>query len=104
MALFGPALRFWDKDGIYIIPSLGVALLFFLPPLLLTTINIRSQERIKSFYNPEGFILGLVFLFFSDWLIQLYSLMVGPGIRGVIASVFVVLILIKKQTIFRFLP
>jgi len=64
--------------------------------LLLIALGLARFKFQTISVSASGFTLGLVVLFFSDWLTRGYSLLQGPSIRGeIILGALLIYIVIK---------
>ncbi len=84
LVLFGlltSTARVWQSNGPLLIPSGSYTLL---PALVLLGLALfirrRSPQRLSL--SPEGFSLGLLLLFVSDWFDRSYNFFPNPSVRG----------------------
>lgn len=78
-------LRLWDLNGPELVPAgryvLGIALLSGLL-CVVSAIRNRKLPTREELCEPHVWILGLLVLFFSDWICRPYAFFQGPPIRG----------------------
>ncbi len=106
LAIFGVlagSVQFWDGNGAYLFPagrySIVCALL-----LALIAIFWGKTKNSKLRLEPQGFALGLLLLFVSDWLTRGYNLFQGPSIRGeVLLATLLCAFLLKRRWLHAFL-
>jgi hypothetical protein len=82
----GGAWFFWEKSGDAIVPAgryLGEAgLVCILIACLISVTRSRRLPPTKVFLHEPTWTIGLVAIFFSDWLCRRWGLFQGPTIRG----------------------
>jgi hypothetical protein len=82
----GGAWYFWEKWGDAIVPAgrylgeAGIVCIFI--ALAISVIRSRRIPPTSAFLHEPTWTLGLVAIFFSDWLCRRWGLFQGPTIRG----------------------
>jgi hypothetical protein len=78
-SIIGGGTGFWTADGLRIIPSTGIGL--GLGGVMAITGLLLSGFRISTL-PANGFLLGILAVFCSEWLLRSFNLLQGPTIRG----------------------